>query len=218
MTFISVVSDATVRFYSSDFASNLRSRSLIFLNSRFGMVRSLFSIIKEFLVTPISAWTRIKDEPYESFLSNLFYPLVAFYALAAFIGNWIDIGRFSIEESMRHMLAQVTSVLLTFFFSSLLIKELFMRLENKEYHIHFIRKFVGYSLLLKLIISILLELNFPSIVSVLKLYAPFWLMPLALIHYFNIPKDSQLKYYVITVGGVLGLSFIFDKFLDIIIS
>ncbi|MGL4994184.1 MAG: hypothetical protein ACRC6R_08720 [Bacteroidales bacterium] len=181
------------------------------------MLSTLFTTVKEFLVTPTKAWSRIKDESYDSFLSNLFYPLLAIYSVSAFIGNWLEIGHFSIENSMRHMLAQVTSVLLTFFFSSLLIKELFIRLENKEYHIDFIRKFVGYSLLLKLIVSILLEFNFPSIVSVLSLYSPLWLMPLALIHYFNVPKDSQLKYYIVTVGGVLGLSFIFDKFLDIII-
>lgn len=177
------------------------------------MFTNLFERIKSFVIHPAEAWRFALKEPYDDFLSKYFYPVVGVYALATFVGHWWELEQFSVDSMLRYSLARLTAILLIFFLGSLLLQELLRRFENVEHELRFIRIFVGYSLMAKLLVGTLLELHLFSIVAILKLGA-LWFIGHGVIHYLKLPREQQLRGAGWALLAILGVSTIIDQLVE----
>ncbi|MGL5318684.1 MAG: hypothetical protein ACRC9Q_08330, partial [Bacteroidales bacterium] len=77
------------------------------------------------------ALSTARDADPRTFVENYFYPLVGIYAVALFVGQLIHIGSFDVAELLRHTLARLSALLMSYYLISLALRALYEKYSEK---------------------------------------------------------------------------------------
>lgn len=110
------------------------------------------------------------EKPSNKFMEDYLYPLIGIYAVVLFIGKYFDLREFNIQEMLRHTLAQITSLILSFYLISVALCTLSKKYYQTEISLKKMQIFIGYILSVDIIVNIVLEFSLPQIFYALSLY------------------------------------------------
>ncbi|MGL4780304.1 MAG: YIP1 family protein [Bacteroidales bacterium] len=108
--------------------------------------------------------------PSRKFMEEYLYPLIGVYAVVLFIGKYFDLGEFNVQEMLRHTLAQITSLILSFYLISVALCTLSKKYLDTEITLGKMQIFIGYVLSVDIVVNIILEFSLPEIFYALSLY------------------------------------------------
>lgn len=140
------------------------------LNSQNNMYKN---IVKSFVRLITKRKEALQDAigmPSRKFMEEYLYPLIGVYAVVLFVGKYFDLGEFNVQEMLRHTLAQITSLILSFYLISVALCTLSKKYLHTEIALDRMQIFIGYILSVDIVVNIILEFSLPEIFYALSLY------------------------------------------------
>ncbi|MGL5771382.1 MAG: YIP1 family protein, partial [Bacteroidales bacterium] len=108
--------------------------------------------------------------PPRKFMEEFLYPLIGVYAVILFIGKYFDLNEFNVQEMLRHTLAQITSLILSFYLIAVALCSLSKKYLDTDIPLQKMQIFIGYILSVDIVVNIILEFSLPQIFYALSLY------------------------------------------------
>jgi len=162
--------------------------------------KDLFHRVFQLISSPDRAWEEICLEGRQKVMVDFVYPLIALAGLSVFIGTLFEVGWGTPENyqvAMTECCAVAISLFGGFFLSSYLINLMDMKLFGMRDNMSLSQQFVGYSMVVILVLQIIYGIfpDFAILVVLLSFYT-IYIVWIGSEKRMRMPEDKRLRFTI----------------------